>query len=246
MSLRSTVLFATMLSLGSRASANETDEQLTIESVCTHSMGQTMRTHGDQFLVAVTEEVGESDELAWMIESTRAQWTAELKRQCIESLIPLRKQLVLAGYDAEYQSFSRCVQSTDDVTKMESCFLSLNIAVIRTPSGSAARVELHVNQIRDALLTYGVTEGSYPPIPAFVPDASPGSKPRPWPEGSPFQVLGWQPSDAMAWGAYRVEQRGEDDFEVIGVIDIDGDGEQAVWTASKRLEATRQTDPSIH
>ena len=30
------------------------------------------------------------------------------------------------------------------------------------------------------------------------------------------------------------------------IIDIDGDGQQAVWTASKRLEATRQTDPSIH
>jgi hypothetical protein len=230
MSARSTILIASTLCFGTRASANETEPQLTIESVCSHSMRQTMRTHGDQFLVEVTHEVGDSDELAWMIESTRAQWIAELKRQCIESLIPLRKQLVLAGQDADYQSFSRCVQGTDDVTKMESCFLSLNIAVIRTPTGSA----------------YGVTEGSYPPIPAFVPDESPGSEPRPWPEGSPFQVLGWRPADAMAWGAYRVEQRGEDDFEVIGVMDIDGDGEQAVWTASKRLEATRQTDPSIH
>ena len=209
-------------------------------------MGQTMRVHGDQFLAEVTQEVGDTRELDWMIESTRAQWQAELERQCIESLIPIRRQLVESDRDRDYRTFADCVEDTDDVLKMEACFEGLNSAVIRTPSGSAARVERHVNQIRDALLTYGLTEGTYPPIPAFVPDDAPGPDPRPWPEGSAFQVLGWSPADSMAWAAYRVELRGEDDFEVIGIIDIDGDGQQAVWTASKRLEATRQTDPSIH
>ena len=214
----------------------------TIETVCQHSMAQALQTHEDQFLVEVANEVGERTDLQWLLDSTRAQWEAELNRQCIESLIPMRKALFLADRDVDYGHFADCVLKTTQPTEMEACFVGLHHALIRTPEGAAARIALHVNQIRQAQLTHFVATGSYLPIPAFVPSDPPGPNPRPWPEGNPFQALGFTIEDGEAWGSYRVELVGEDDFKVIGIIDVDGDGQPSTWTATKRLEATRQPD----
>ena len=92
-----------ILILSLPASADRRGSPPTIAAVCAHAMGQTMRVHGDQFLAEVTQEVGDTRELDWMIESTRAQWQAELERQCIESLIPIRRQLVESDRDRDYR-----------------------------------------------------------------------------------------------------------------------------------------------
>jgi hypothetical protein len=235
-----------MMAISPELKANPGAEPTSIPEICSHAMKRTIDEHGDQFLAEAREEVGTREEMAWLIEATRAQWLAELERQCIESLIPMRRNLVLAEADEAYSDFGGCILSTSSLDSMEACFLGLGVAMNSTPQGSAARAVEHVNQIRTALLTYGVIEGGYIPIPAFVPDETPGSEPRQWPTGSPFQVIDWAPEDGQAWGSYRVELVGEDDFEVIGMMDIDGDGVVAIWTASKMLEATQQTDLSIH
>ena len=241
-----TPLLSLLIVFGTPASADESSHANPIEVVCDHAMTQTMDIHEYEFVAELITEIGEDETLAWMIPSTRALWLAELNRQCIEGLIPLRRQLVEADVDAAYQVFANCVLETTETTAMESCFEDIYTALIRTPSGSSERIQLHVNEIRDAMLRYGLATEEYPEIPAYVPDDAPGTEPRAWPEGSPFQVLGWAPEDGQAWGSYRVESIDEDNFQVYGMVDIDGDGVPAIWTATKRLEATRQTDSSIH
>ncbi len=209
-------------------------------------MARTMEEHQAQFLAEARSKIEGQEGMDWLLEATRAQWLAELNRQCIESLIPMRTNLVAAGADPAYGEFADCILATPELDSMEACFEKLRLSMISTPAGSASRAITHVNQIREALLTYGVVEGNYVPIPAFVPDDSPGPEPRAWPDGSPFQVIAWQPEDGQAWGSYRVELVGEDDFKITGIMDIDGDGVPATWTATKMLEAPLQTDPSIH
>jgi hypothetical protein len=221
-------------------------DPMSIEGVCDYSMSRTIEEHGDQFVAEAREQIKDQDEMAWLLDATRAQWRAELNRQCIETLIPMRRDLVQAGIGPAFEDFADCIQTTPDLESMEACFQMLRQRMTSTPVGSASRAVEQVNQIRDALLTYGVIEGSYIPVPAFVPDENPGSEPRPWPEGSPFQIINWAPEDGMAWGSYRIELVGEDDFKITGMMDIDGDGVPAIWTATKMLEATQQTDPSIH
>ena len=168
--------FIGLLILSFTTSAQASPDTVTppIETVCQHSMAQALKTHEDQFLVQVSNEVGERTDLQWLIDSTLAQWESELNRQCIESLIPMRKSLFLAERDVDYGQFADCVLVTTQPNEMEACFLDLHHALIRTPEGSAARVSMHINQIRQAQLKHFVATGTYLPIPAFVPAEPPG------------------------------------------------------------------------
>ena len=83
------------------------------------------------------------------------------------------------------------------------------------------------------------------------PTESPGKKQTTWGDGNrAFNLLGWRP-DGFIRGTYAVSTvagsgSGRGDFTVIGQSDVDGDGQQARFTATKSLKTVLLTDPQIY
>ena len=109
----------------------------------------------------------------------------------------------------------------------------------------AKRAELAPNvvAIRDVELFYGAQFDRFLAQPERVPRAVPGPSPVPWERGSNFDELGWLP-DGSVRGVYSVQvafdQAGssEGDFLVEGAVDLDGDGREAIYTATRSISTT--------
>ncbi len=63
--------------------------------------------------------------------------------------------------------------------------------------------------------------------------------------GSSWAHLGWTPTDRRVFGTYRVTVTG-DGFTVTGVSDVDNDGQQAVFVATRDSETVRQTAENVY
>ena len=109
-----------------------------------------------------------------------------------------------------------------------------------------AEVERYVTAIRDAELAHyekfdEFIGTNWAPRPRFeVDDKAVG-----WTGGPAFSKLGWTAPDGVVFGAYRVTVTGED-FTVTGVSDVDNDGQQAVFVASREALTTRQTAENVY
>jgi hypothetical protein len=100
-----------------------------------------------------------------------------------------------------------------------------------------------VDGIKTAEIAYWAAFDRYVPItePAPVPAWQVGREPHAWPSGTRFEALGWEPY-GMVRATYWVEVGADgEDFTVYGVCDVDGDGDDATYTASREQHATLQT-----
>jgi len=105
----------------------------------------------------------------------------------------------------------------------------------------AKRAELpgNVDGIKNAVLAYESAYGEVLTESVPRPDALPGKRSRAWRTGSRFDALGWAPEGDVR-GSYTVHAKGED-FQIRGFCDVDGDGSQAVFTATRSTNAVQTT-----
>jgi hypothetical protein len=108
-----------------------------------------------------------------------------------------------------------------------------------------AEVPPNVDGIKTALIAYEAAFDKFLPIrdPVPVDPLMLGKGPHDWPAGTAFDELGWSPYGQVR-GTYWVEVSPDGlDFTVYGVCDVDGDGDQATYTATKTTSAILETAP---
>lgn len=111
-----------------------------------------------------------------------------------------------------------------------------------------AEIPANVDSIRAAEIAYNKVHDEYVAIPTWVPTSLSGSETQSWPMDSAFTRLGWQP-DGNVRGIYRVNtsmgaQRPE--FTVTGLCDVDGDGINAKFTATRTMEMVMVTHATTY
>ena len=99
--------------------------------------------------------------------------------------------------------------------------------------------------IKTAQLGYDAAFDRYVQQTAFHPGATVGKGQVGWTTGSAFDTLGWSP-DGEIRGAYKVSTVSTTDFRVTGISDVDGDGQQATYTATKSINATLTTPETVY
>lgn len=106
-----------------------------------------------------------------------------------------------------------------------------------------AEVPANVSGIKTSLLVYEASFDVYLAVEQPVPRelVALNGESVPWVSGTVFDTLGWQP-DGHVRGTYWVELVGEDDFIVHGMCDMDGDGVQAHYTASRSVSTIMITE----
>lgn len=111
----------------------------------------------------------------------------------------------------------------------------------------AKRAELppNVESIRTMQLAFEAAYDQWVQEATLRPDASPGKTSRPWLVGSGFDSLGWQP-DGDVRGSYSITTVSRADFTVMGISDIDGDGDQATYSGTKTLTPVRVTANGVY
>lgn len=112
----------------------------------------------------------------------------------------------------------------------------------------AQRAELasHLSGIQTAEQAFHLANGRYLAEPEFQPDATPSDTLRTWDRDTHFDRLGWSP-DGLVRGSYKVALTDpEQDFQVIGICDVDGDGELASYTATATTQAALVTRRDIY
>ncbi len=108
-----------------------------------------------------------------------------------------------------------------------------------------AEVPPNVTAIKTHEEGYDAVHDGYVEQATFWPDASPGKHPRAWTTGSGFDSLGWAP-DGEVRGSYSVVTTSTTDFRVVGITDVDGDGSQARFTATRSIAATLVTPGDVY
>ena len=102
----------------------------------------------------------------------------------------------------------------------------------------------NIQAIKTAQLVYEEMNGAYLAAKAYP--RAPSIRPQPWLsiESGGFEKLDWEPvSDVRGSYMIRVTKQ---DFEIIGVMDVDGDGELATFAATKTLDVYRKTGEGIY
>jgi len=108
-------------------------------------------------------------------------------------------------------------------------------------------VKPNLNGIRAAQIAHRAVHGSYVEVSAPVPraEAELDAKTVAWPEGTAFDKLDWAPAGNVA-GVYWIElTNGGEGFVAHGVIDADGDGVPAHYTAARDEEAKAITSEGV-
>jgi type IV pilus assembly protein PilA len=103
-----------------------------------------------------------------------------------------------------------------------------------------AEVPSNLDGIKTAVLAYESAYGHLMSESDPQPDRAPGKHTRDWRVGSGFDAIGWQP-DGKVRGSYSITTAKPGDFEIRGVCDVDGNGVQAVYTASRSVNAVQTT-----
>ena len=103
-----------------------------------------------------------------------------------------------------------------------------------------SEVPSNVDGIKTAQLAYDAAFDTFIQEASFQPDSSPGKGQRQWAPSSAFDTLGWGP-DGQVRGSYKVVSTSSTDFLVTGVADVDGDGAQSGFTATKSINAAMTT-----
>jgi hypothetical protein len=108
-----------------------------------------------------------------------------------------------------------------------------------------AEIPSNVDGIKTAEIAYDAAFDTYVEISTYKPSSSVGKTQKDWRTGTRFDTLGWGP-DGKVRGAYKVTSKGPTDFRVTGICDVDGDGSQAQFTATKSINTTMNTGASVY
>ena len=108
-----------------------------------------------------------------------------------------------------------------------------------------AEVPSNVDGIKTAELAYDAAFDQFIVESTPRPSASVGKQQQTWVAGSGFDTLGWAPDGAVR-GAYSITTTSSTDFVVTGISDVDGDGAQSQYTATKSINATMTTSNNIY
>jgi type IV pilus assembly protein PilA len=108
-----------------------------------------------------------------------------------------------------------------------------------------AEIPSNVDGIKTAQIAYDAAFDTYIEVSSYQPSSSVGKNQRPWRSGTSFDTLGWGP-DGKVRGAYKVLSRSSTDFIVTGICDVDGDGTQARFTATKSINTTMNTGATTY
>ena len=111
----------------------------------------------------------------------------------------------------------------------------------------AKRAELpsNIDAIKTTEMAYDAAFDQFIFQDAPVPTSAVGKAPQDWVYTTNFAKLGWQP-DGKVRGAYSVTTNGLNDFKVEGISDVDGDGNQASYTATSKLNTTMVTENDVY
>ena len=108
------------------------------------------------------------------------------------------------------------------------------------------QVRLHVEAIRNAEIQYQEAFGEFVGAEAAPRAAHEVSaEPVPWKASDGFRKLAWAPDEDSVLGSYQVAATREG-FTVTGTCDVDGDGERAVFEATRDEEARAITASSVY
>ena len=99
-----------------------------------------------------------------------------------------------------------------------------------------AEVPANVDGIKTAEIAYEAATDAF--LNCATHPTSPSKVPQPWDAAAAgFVTLGWSPDGAVR-GTYQVVDATNTDFVVNGASDVDGDGTQANYSATKTVNAT--------
>ncbi len=107
-----------------------------------------------------------------------------------------------------------------------------------------AEVPTNVNGIKTAEIAYEAAFDAFVPETQFKPSSTVGKQAKTWTTGSHFDTLGWAP-DGVVRGAYKITTT-NNNFKVIGICDVDGNGSQATYTAQKSTSTEQMSSNSIY
>lgn len=110
-----------------------------------------------------------------------------------------------------------------------------------------AEVPANVDGIKVSELAYLAAYDKVIAQSSFVPSESVGKQQVAWNDSTNFETLGWSP-DGKVRGAYKVDvpDADGDDFTIIGISDIDGDGQKATFTAVRETNVEAVTASSVY
>ena len=108
-----------------------------------------------------------------------------------------------------------------------------------------AEVPSNVDGIKTAQIAYDAAFDTYVEISDYKPSSSVGKTQKTWTSGTDFDTLGWGP-DGKVRGAYKVTSKSSTDFLVTGICDVDGDGTQASFTATKSVNTSMNTGATTY
>ena len=108
-----------------------------------------------------------------------------------------------------------------------------------------AEVPGNVDGIKTAQIAYDAAFDTYVEVSSYKPSSSVGKTQKSWSSGTSFDTLGWGP-DGKVRGAYKVTSKSSTDFLVTGICDVDGDGTQASFTATKSINTTMNTGATTY
>ena len=192
-----------------------------------------------------------------LLSNSRIERYAQPSCDCaIENFDPENREKVAKSCKKEIKKLS---EKGDPLSQMAAglCMLgskSVYARLLETPPEKsptmlkAMRGELPINikKIKTAQLQYESIHDSFVSCDEY-PSRSGGSSKRSWspPETSGFEILKWQPESDVR-GSYSVTTT-TNDFTIVGVIDVDGDGEYATYTATKSTNPiSPTTDQDIY
>jgi type IV pilus assembly protein PilA len=108
-----------------------------------------------------------------------------------------------------------------------------------------AEVPGNVKGIKTAQIAYDAAFDTYIEVSSFKPGSTVGKTQKAWTSGTDFDTLGWLP-DGKVRGAYKVSSSSSTDFLVTGICDVDGDGTNASFTATKSINTTMTTGATTY
>lgn len=108
-----------------------------------------------------------------------------------------------------------------------------------------AEVPGNVDGIKTAQIAYDAAFDTYVQVSSYKPSSTVGKTQKDWTSGTDFDTLGWGP-DGKVRGAYKVTSKSSTDFLVSGICDVDGDGTNASFTATKSINTTMNTGATTY
>ncbi|MFT5680534.1 MAG: prepilin-type N-terminal cleavage/methylation domain-containing protein [Myxococcota bacterium] len=110
-----------------------------------------------------------------------------------------------------------------------------------------AELPANVNGIKVSEMAFIAAHDKVIAQDSFVPTESVGKQQIAWVTSSNFATLGWEP-DGKVRGAYKIEvaDADSDDFTIIGISDVDGDGQKATFTALRETNVEAVTSSMVY